>query len=237
EEPALNRFWLITSRSRRDNPFQAFTYAYIPYCTGDLHLGDRVVTYPGADTPTHHVGAAKTRASLAALRALFPAPHDVWLYGYSAGGFAATYYADAVANAFPGAGLGVIDDSGLAFEGVEVSPQWNVARPPSCPACATDFSQLLLRDAVRAPERRYAYLSYTYDAALPKFFHQSAAELHRAILAFAGRARETPNVKSFIVPGYNHIVLQNARQRSGGEALAAWLQRAVVGDPSWRSRP
>jgi hypothetical protein len=237
EQPALDRFWLITSRARQNNPFQAYNYAYIPYCTGDLHLGDRVVTYPGADAPTHHVGAPKIRASLAALRRLFPAPRDVWLYGYSAGGFAAIYYAGVIADAFSGARLGIIDDSGLAFAGVPVSAQWNVQLPAACPACATDFSQLLLRDAARAPERRYAYLSYTYDAALPKFFRQSAPQLHRAILDFSRRARQTSNVKTFIVMGYNHIVLQNARQRSGGEPLAAWLRRAVVADPGWDSRP
>jgi hypothetical protein len=227
EKRALERFWFITSRTRADNPFRDASLAYMPYCTGDVHLGDRVVTYLGATTPTYHVGARKTRLSIEALTRLVPRPEEVWIYGFSAGGFAAIAHADAIAAAFPGARLGVIDDSGLSFAGVSFSPQWNPPVVAGCPACATDFSQRLLYDARRAPERRYAYLSYTYDAALPGFFHQSATVLHHAILAFATRAEATPNIATFVVFGYNHVVMQNTRQKSHGLSLAAWLQQAV----------
>ena len=32
-------------RTRATNPFRNATMIYIPYCTGDLHVGDNVATY------------------------------------------------------------------------------------------------------------------------------------------------------------------------------------------------
>jgi apolipoprotein N-acyltransferase len=71
----------------------------MPYCTGDVHVGDNVVTYTdpaGVNPPItwRHVGYNNTRKALDYLHARFPTVGKLLVSGFSAGGTAtnAVYY-------------------------------------------------------------------------------------------------------------------------------------------------
>src|SRR5258705_7412560 len=42
--PGLNQAWLF-DRTAASNPFRDYNYVFVPYCTGDLHAGSRIVDY------------------------------------------------------------------------------------------------------------------------------------------------------------------------------------------------
>jgi len=92
-------FGMVTPFSSRNDPFQAvptqsWNIVYVPYCTGDVHSGSKVVVYDDAD-PAHprteyHRGQANMRAAAQWLRANLGQPQDLLLTGFSAGGAGST---------------------------------------------------------------------------------------------------------------------------------------------------
>ena len=86
-------------RSRIDLPTKGWNIVYMPYCTGDVHIGNRVTTYadPTGQNPPltwSHNGYNNTLAAVAWARTQFPATQKLLVTGYSAGGTAtsASFY-------------------------------------------------------------------------------------------------------------------------------------------------
>lgn len=86
-------------RSRTDLPTKDWNVVYLPYCTGDVHIGNRTATYidsTGAQPPLswHHNGANNTLAAAQWAHTQFPAVGKLLVTGFSAGGVgtAAGYY-------------------------------------------------------------------------------------------------------------------------------------------------
>jgi hypothetical protein len=84
--------------SNPDNPFKDYTQVFIPYCSGDIHMGSKDTTYiletPGGNIPwtIHHRGFDNVLAVLTQLRSYYQnkvgeAPKKVVLAGSSAGGY------------------------------------------------------------------------------------------------------------------------------------------------------
>ena len=75
------------------NPLRDFTMVYVPYCTGDVHLGARTVRYAlprrGSDAPVEvdirHQGAANVEFALAWIREHVAAPSVIVVAGSSGG--------------------------------------------------------------------------------------------------------------------------------------------------------
>lgn len=109
-------------RGDPDNPVRDWNHVYLPYCTGDVHIGNAVRTYvdPDGEEPDlvfHHAGYTNTLAIIDWLRERFPEIPRMLVYGCSAGGAGsmATYY-------FYRKGLRpersyLLDDSGPTFPG------------------------------------------------------------------------------------------------------------------------
>ncbi|MCY1079275.1 pectin acetylesterase-family hydrolase [Archangium lansingense] len=86
-------------RSRTDIATKDWNIVYLPYCTGDVHVGNNVAVYTdstGAQPPLtwHHSGYTNTMAAIAHAKAQFPSVQKLLVTGYSAGGTAtsAGYY-------------------------------------------------------------------------------------------------------------------------------------------------
>jgi hypothetical protein len=89
----------IPLRPKKDIATKGFDMVYMPYCTGDVHVGNSVVTYtdPTGQQPPltwRHVGYNNTRAALDYLHTRFPSINKLLVTGFSAGGVAtsAGYY-------------------------------------------------------------------------------------------------------------------------------------------------
>lgn len=86
-------------RSRTDLPTKDWNIVYLPYCTGDVHVGNNVKTYAdptGVEPPLtwHHNGYENTLAAVNHAHAMFPNVQKLLVTGFSAGGTAtsAAYY-------------------------------------------------------------------------------------------------------------------------------------------------
>lgn len=110
----------IFNRSMTANPVRDFSMVYVPYCTGDIHAGDRDTMLAGA--VRHFRGYSNFTRFLEAIVPAFPDVTRVLVTGISAGGFGAGLNAEQAALAFPpSTQIVLVDDSGPPF-GNEVIP-------------------------------------------------------------------------------------------------------------------
>lgn len=101
----------IFNRSNPGNPVKDWSMIYVPYCSGDIHGGDRDTELGGQ--VRHFHGYRNIGKYLEQWVPKFADAEKVLLTGISAGGFGAGLNAVQVADAFlPGPQMIVIDDSG-----------------------------------------------------------------------------------------------------------------------------
>ncbi|WP_158408807.1 pectin acetylesterase-family hydrolase [Fibrella aestuarina] len=94
----------VFDRQAPKNPFKDWSVVFIPYCTGDFHVGDKTTRYNvgGTETEVHHNGRDNTLNALAWVFDNFRSPKKILVSGESAGGFASAYWAPYVANQYKG---------------------------------------------------------------------------------------------------------------------------------------
>jgi len=84
---------------------------FIPYVTGDFHLGNNEFKYGGGRKTLFHVGEMNTRIIMDECKKLFPETDILLICGESAGAFAAAGNAPLVAGYYPGAPSVVYSDA------------------------------------------------------------------------------------------------------------------------------
>jgi hypothetical protein len=90
---------------------------FVPYCTGDVHLGTATTDY-GDGVTIHHKGFLNSSAALTELVARFPAAQEVFVTGESAGGIPSPLFAGLAADALPDARITALADSSGAYPDV-----------------------------------------------------------------------------------------------------------------------
>jgi len=238
----------ILDRDLGGNPFREATLVYVPYCTGDVHAGDRVASYGSAPVAWHHVGRANVAAYLRRLAATFPAPRRLVVSGSSAGGFGALVNYDAARRAWPAAEALLLDDSGPPLLAADTSPAllpaWRAAwgtdafLDPLCgEPCRSGFAPLLSVLAGRYPADRLALLSSTQDGVISWYFGLDGASFQAAQdRMLAEVLAPLPRARSFVVPGTGHTMLGGPAGFTQGVPLLEWLSQAWSGDAAWASQ-
>jgi hypothetical protein len=164
---------------------------YMPYCTGDVHVGNRVVTYydPTGQNPPivfRHNGYNNTIAALNFLRSRFPSINKLLIHGFSAGGVAssAVYY-QARRTLVPARGY-LLNDSGPIFPAPNssynsyqlhqlIKTQWNLTSLYSqLPASfnPNDFGSINAMVATQFPSDRLSYTAYSSDYNFSRFSYE-----------------------------------------------------------------
>jgi hypothetical protein len=112
------------------NPVKDWTVVYIPYCTGDVHIGSADRTYNNFGHPTkplpsqftiHHRGFDNFMVVMDWVQKNIAKPQQLLVTGASAGGYGASANFPWVAKAFPNAQLSVLADAsqGVTTAGFE----------------------------------------------------------------------------------------------------------------------
>jgi len=236
-DPQVAAIYLL-DRSNAANPFAGKNLVYVPYCTGDVFVGNLVtsLSYLGIAHETHFVGYENLSLFLEYVNATFPSTTRVWLSGDSAGGFGAALNFEHVQNAMPHARVDVLDDSG---QPVAPAPgrwsmwidAWNAQLPAACPACRTDVGAFVDYYETTYPSHRFGLISYEYDIVISPFMDITTTQFQTELYALAARMDSSwPNGHYFIVPGASHVGLL-----APSAALEAWVTAMVTDDPSWAS--
>ncbi len=113
-----------------ENPFADYSMVFVPYCTGDVHLGNKVVTYEvGAtdDVEAHevtifHNGYVNATTVLDWTFDNFEAPETVFVTGSSAGAMPSPFYAASVAEQYPDAHIAQLGDAAGGYRSSALGP-------------------------------------------------------------------------------------------------------------------
>ncbi|MEO8841038.1 MAG: pectin acetylesterase-family hydrolase [Kofleriaceae bacterium] len=229
------------TRTDTTHPLSAPTYIFVPYCTGDLHAGQHVMTYDVNGTPTmvHHSGATNTQVMVDRVHAALPAAQKVWVVGQSAGGYGATLNLFRFRAAYPAAELALLQDSSMfiplaANYGLWKS-SWTLQYPPGCTACDTDFRQVIPTVTTAEPTTRAGLLTYDNDTTIKLFFGYGLLDsIVPQVNSLIATYYDLPTTHVYEVVGTGHTMLGAVNTNA---ALGAWVKQWASGDPAWTSSP
>jgi hypothetical protein len=100
-----------------DNPFAGWSVVYVPYCTGDVHLGDTTTEY-APDLTVEHNGFPNAMAGLDFLVENFPDAAHVFVTGSSAGGIPSPLFGGLASDRLPDAEIAVLADASGGYQSV-----------------------------------------------------------------------------------------------------------------------
>lgn len=239
----------IFDRSNPDNPFREASVVFVPYCTGDFHLGARRVTYEpprGSDlapVTVDHAGYANVTAVLDYLEARPVVPDRITVVGASAGAVASPVVAARIAERFPVAVVRQVGDgaAGLRFAGGrQLLEHWGAEAALAddgfvVPGSGDAFTALYRMAAASRPQIVFSQIATDADArvaaglrlvgedpgSVARKIQQSYAELAAAGICFRG----------WVLPGTEHTIVWRPELFSAvvdGMPLVRRLRRDVL---------
>jgi hypothetical protein len=210
----------LFDRTLPDNTFKDDSFVYVPYCTGDVHGGNKEQQYDPADPRiTKHFGRKNFEAFLKRIVPTFEDKVDrVIMSGSSAGGFGSALNYWKAAYVFPKIRVDLVDDSGPPFpaDKIRFLTSWREAwdldgiLPPGCKECKTELKETFPYYLKKYPKSRFALLSYTQDQTISQFYQLDGPGFEAELLKLA-TTFQTSNSASFIVPGSRHTMLGELR--------------------------
>lgn len=179
----------LFNTANADNPVGGWNMVYVPYCTGDVHMGDAPGTEIPFFGPQQFVGHRNMERYMETLASLFDDQENVLLTGSSAGGFGALFNFDLVAETFgPIVGtenLVLLNDSGPIFADddalapslqQDIRDLWNLedTLPADLPRRVSEdgdgLEDIYAYLSEQYPEARYGLFSYRHDEVIRFFF-------------------------------------------------------------------
>ncbi len=252
----------IFDRSVASNPYKDFTFAFVPYCTGDVHTGDKVGTagsgaFVGAPRNWSFKGRVNLAADFAWLDANLETPSKVVVAGSSAGGFGSLHAFELARAKWPAAKGYLVDDSGPPLSAIPPATiaawelAWDLggAMPAACGAldCLTDMSRVFTALETTYPNDRLALLSSTQDQTIREFYGSFSGTAPyvtpmdgptfetslRALASTIEDATPPGETHAFIVSGTSHTMLGAPASFTQGTNLWTWLGQQVNDDAAW----
>jgi hypothetical protein len=161
-----------------DNPFKDWNVVFVPYCTGDVHWGDRVVEHragPARSVTIRHKGFTNAQVAEKWAREHFVNPEQVFVTGSSAGSYGAVVNSLPLQETvWPSTDFAVVGDGGngvitqdflendLSKWGIEDNlPAWIPGL--NVPLTELTAADLWTESALFYPHNRYATYSTAYD--------------------------------------------------------------------------
>lgn len=221
-----------------DSPIAGASFAFIPYCTGDLHRGNAVRDVPndliGGTREVHHVGRVNMEAFSRDLAARFEGVERVVLVGFSAGGFGSIMNAHLFDEAFS-QNVDVLADGSPFIQPTTYGAwiaQWDMALPEDCADCASDFSAVL---AAQMEGRRHGLITTTNDEVIRVFFGHGLNDISPRTLAVVDAHYGTSERHAWVVAGTEHVLLGGyaTRRRASGASLREWTDAFFEGGEAY----
>lgn len=250
----------MADRRATANAFRDWNIVFVPYSTGDLHVGDTVNTYShnGTTTKVHHNGRNNVTAVLDWVYANFPAADKVLVSGESAGAWSSAFYAPQIADHYPDSKLYCLSD-GVGI----VSERWRdimdtTWKADSAKTLGFDIGTDLYEDALlhrcdATPRAiKYLHANTLYDDTLTRFgaaLNRTSTETDAFIDDWAANTKasiarldKSGLHYNFFLTAWGHNARKHATQHTltnsnfynkctaDGVPFSTWLKRNVIDD-------
>ena len=246
----------IFSQNDPANPFRDFTIVTVPYCTGDVYVGDSQINHGSKDYPyqLNHKGYDNALFTLQEAARLFSDTKKVVLMGTSAGGIGAYTHMKNLNRLFPNSEKFVISDAGTPFQPPFVSEKvyetvlqnWNAYKGfpvDSNFRPASHFGAVLEFNRKQFPHIKFGLISSYADYVMSGFAYAlgapDATTAVRDILRTASDHQigtDHPNQKVFYTETWGHTFTQYPLKDTSslGVTLSDWLN-AMINGGSWEN--
>jgi hypothetical protein len=257
EKLDLARYDGIFAFDHAENPFGDSSFVFAPYCTADVHIGNRDAVYeapagenhPAHDVTIHHRGAVNAAAVLEWTQAHFFRPESVFVTGSSAGSIPSPYYTLRLAARYPEARIAQLGDGAGGYRGIGTSSRphehWGtlevVGDVEELAALKTEdfsFEKLYIASAKRLPKVTFAEYDTAEDSVQLRFLKlggNDAASLQPLLEANQADIRAAaPNFRSYIAGGDVHTILARPEfytYHVGGKRVRDWVAALAAGEP------
>lgn len=231
------------------NPFDGWSIVYVPYCTGDVHIGNLTKDY-GDGVVIEHKGAVNGTTALNATAELFPDATELVVTGESAGSVPTPMYAGLASDLLPDARITVLADGSGAYPDVPVinaviGGNWGTMNAvPDWPenegmtAETWSFPGLFIQAWKHAPDITFARHDYAFDQT-QAFFSSLAGIAADDLVSLIDKNEaqiEAAGVDlfSYISPGDSHTVLGKPdfyTDTQNDVAFVDWVTALVAGEP------
>jgi hypothetical protein len=236
----------IFDQTRDDNPLRDWSMVVATYCTGDVHLGVRRLSYNVGDRRFHieHKGAVNAKAVLDWTFRNFRKPKNVLVTGSSAGGIGAAFFAGAVAQNYRKARVSVLSDGAGAYRTPAVLTlfrDWG-ARQTAPAWMRKDRARLNVEAFFKAnarafPRVRQAQYNNALDWEQAAFLQMlgRGPDVETGVrLNLEDLHKAAPTFRSYTAAGKMHTVLGKPEfytLETAGVPLRTWLADFVAGRP------
>jgi len=250
----------IAAFNHPENPFADHSFVFVPYCTGDVHIGDRDAVYevpateeePAREVTIHHRGYTNGRAALDWTYEHFPGPETVFITGSSAGSIPSPVYARHFAEHYPDARVTALGDGAGGYRQIgDTRPHesWGTLAALSHFENMADtstenfsFETLYIKAAKAHPETMFARYDTAEDDVQIQFLQiggvstegglQPLLDANEADIDAALEGQD--NYRSYIAPGELHTIMlrpQFYSFESDGVRVRDWVASLAAGDP------
>ena len=246
----LERYHGIFAFDEPDNPFADHSMVFAPYCTGDVHIGDAVVSYTSPATEqrdarefeVHHRGYVNGEAILSWTFYHFRAPEQIFVTGSSAGAIPSPYYTMKVAEHYEHARIAQLGDAAGGYRSEQRTDNpanvWNtLSRLGDMPAFANQtgndfrYETLYIAAASTYPDILFAEYDTAEDDVQRRFLTLGGESDDVSLLPLleanqADIRAAVPNFRSFIAGGQLHTILARPefyRYKVGDISVRDWV--------------
>jgi hypothetical protein len=250
----------IFDRNDPDNPVRNWSFVFIPYCSGDVHAGNRSDGAVDGVGPQQFLGYSNLDAFLSRVVPTFAGARQVLFAGSSAGGFGVLLNADHVARWFAPIPVTVLSDSGPPMPNSVVGAcleqtwhdLWGFDRGPmldcgvDCPSSNDYMIDFVLHFGWRYPSYRGGLISSSQDGTISAFFGfgqngcagatLAPADFQAGLMSFRGQiqVQGTP-FGTYYIPSSTHMWLMTGdgfNANVNGVPLKQWVADLLAGSVS-----
>lgn len=229
------------------NPVRDWSVLFVSYCTGDVHLGQKDVSYTRPDGSTltiRHRGHINAHAALDWMKAHVAAPSQVLVTGSSAGSIAAPVYAGVVSKLYPQATIRQLGDGAGGYNSPEIPrllQTWGTmdflpAFARRADGSVESFNDFYVGAAAAFPNVTFAQYDAAHDAAQAQFqtLLGSDPDVFKHLQGNqTAIGAGVPNFTAFVAAGDTHTILRAPyfyTLSADGISFLDWFSAYVAGD-------
>jgi hypothetical protein len=220
------------------NPFRDWSMLFVPSCTGDVHVGDRLVRY--GPLRVHQRGWQNARAALEWAFRRFPAVESVLVTGCSAGSVGSAFHVPSVLERWPRARVTQIGDSlAFVFHRPISLTGWGAHRhfPAFFRIGSRRFTMAEYVGALarRYPRRVFARFNHAGDDVQEAFYGAVGGQptgFEPRLRAAEATLKRMPNYRSYLACGDGHCAFPTREFYElsvEGVRLRDWVARIASG--------
>jgi hypothetical protein len=234
------------------NPFKDYFVVYVPYCTGDVHWGNNVITYTselGGELTIWHKGFVNASSAMSWIYSQFESPESIFVTGCSAGSIGSIIFSPFLARHYTQSRLDQLGDSETfvfdhplnldpEYQAYNNIPEWLPGLRDMAVSGQLTMAKFYAGIANFFPNHTFSQYSTAHDPVQQRFYFAAKRTptpepWENALEASLAEIRQAaPNFRSFVAAGDGHCIIPFSgfyTEETNGVRLRDWIADMAEG--------